>query len=368
MPPPKGEEKKGGIGMQKKREMKITRNNYETFFVDYLEGTLDENLVDNFLEFLQQNPDLKEELSLMDTAPIEPDATVFANKEKLYKEKYDAEETFNKAAIALIEGVISTSEKKEFDAYLLKHPEKQKEVKQFQQTKLQPDSSVVFAHKTKLYRRPLGKTIFMWSSRVAAVLVVALAIYALFNQTDFNIPDNRVAVIENQNGNESPAITETEEIQPIEKIKAIPAGQKNEVNPKAARTLRETVQENSNNEIIAEIRTPVEIPPRLNSKDAALQARQRPEVTLAAMTITLPENYQVVEEERFLADVVKEKTGLDNFSFNKIKLAGLNLISSISKDNFGYETNEEGKVTELSYDSRLLAFSIPTNNEAFVGE
>jgi hypothetical protein len=114
--------------MQKKREMKITRNNYETYFLDYLEGNLDENLVDGFLEFLQKNPDLKEELSMMDTASIEPDSAVFTNKEKLYKEKYDAEDLFNQAAIALIEGDISESEKAEFDAYLLKNPEKQKDV------------------------------------------------------------------------------------------------------------------------------------------------------------------------------------------------------------------------------------------------
>jgi hypothetical protein len=361
--------------MQKEREMKITRNNYETFFLDYLEGNLDVNLVDEFLEFLKENADLKEELSMMDTAPIEPDGAVFTNKEKLYKEKYDAEETFSRAAIALIEGDISTSEKEEFAAYLLKHPEKQKEVQRFQQTKLQPDNSVFFANKNKLYRRSLGRTIFMWSYSVAAVLIVALAIFALFNQTDFNIPENRVTVVESPEGSEvpvkkgnNPSGAEIDDIQPIDEIKAIPAGQKNEVKRKATPTLREPVQDNTDSENIAEIRTPVEIPSKLNSRDAALQARQQPEVTLAAMTITLPDNYQVVEEERFLADVVKEKTGLDNFSLNKIKLVGLNLISNISKDNFDYTTNEEGKVIELSYDSRLLAFSIPINNEAFVGE
>lgn len=361
--------------MQKKREMKITRDNYESYFLDYLEGNLDENLVDEFLEFLQQNPDLKEELSFMNTAPLEPDATFFNNKEKLYKEKFDSEKEFNRAAIALVEGDLSDTEKEEFDAYLLKHPEKQEEVQLFQQTKLQPDKTVVFAYKNKLYRRTPGRTIFMWSSRVAAVLVVALAIFALFNQTDFNIPEKRVAVVENPEGSEVPAKkgsnssgAEIDDIQPIEEIKAIPAGLKNEVKRKATPTLHEPVQDNTDYENIAEIRTPVEIPSKLNSRDAALQARQQPEVTLAAMTITLPDNYQVIEEERFLADVVKEKTGLDNFSLNKIKLVGLNLISSISKDNFDYKTNEEGKVTELNYDSRLLAFSIPINNEAFVGE
>jgi hypothetical protein len=187
--------------------MKITRDNYEPYFLDYLEGHLDENLIDGFLEFLKENPDLKKELSLLETIPLEPDNAVFMNKEKLYKAKYDSEKEFNRVAIALVEGDITESDKAEFDSYLLKYPEKQKEVQQFQQTKLQPDENVVFAHKNKLYRRSLGKTVFMWSSRVAAVLIVALAIYALFSQTDFNMLETQVAVVESPEGSEAPAKT-----------------------------------------------------------------------------------------------------------------------------------------------------------------
>ena len=345
--------------------MKITRDNYEAYFLDYLEGNLDENLVDDFLKFLQENPDLKEELSLMDFAPLEPINTFFSKKEKLYKEKYDDEKEFNLAAIALIEGDISKSEKAQFDAYLLNHPEKQKEVQQFQQTKLQPDETVVFAHKNKLYRRSLGKAIFLWSSRAAAVLVVALAIYFYIDQSGEDIINkSRLAVVENQEGGRTPATAEAEDIEPIIEIKAIPAGQENEVKPKAIPTLREPFQKNTGYENIAEIRTPIETPPKLYSRPAALHAAtKQPEVKLAAMTITLPDDYQVIEEERYLVDIVKEKTGLNHLSVNKVAKAGLKLVSNFTKDNFNFETNQEGEITELNYDSRLLAFSIPTKND-----
>ena len=46
--------------------MKITRDNYESFFIDYIEGNLPENMIDQFLDFLNQNPDLKEELHLFE--------------------------------------------------------------------------------------------------------------------------------------------------------------------------------------------------------------------------------------------------------------------------------------------------------------
>ena len=77
----------------------------------------------------------------------------------------------------------------------------------------------------------------------------------------------------------------------------------------------------------------------------------------------MPKFRHNISEERFIADVVKEKTGLDNLSLNKITKAGLNLVSSISKDKFNYETNKNGKITEVNFDTRLLAFSIPTKNE-----
>ena len=69
--------------------MKITRENYESFFIDYLDGFLDEKLIDDFIEFLQQNPDLKEELSLFENVSVDAENISFDKKDQLFKEKYD---------------------------------------------------------------------------------------------------------------------------------------------------------------------------------------------------------------------------------------------------------------------------------------
>ncbi len=71
---------------------------------------------------------------------------------------------------------------------------------------------------------------------------------------------------------------------------------------------------------------------------------------------------------RLLVDVVKEKTGIGKHTFNKITKAGLSLIANLSKEKFNYQTDKEGKVTEVYFDSRLLAFSIPTKTEVKTGE
>ena len=41
--------------------MKINRNNYEIFFVDYSDGKLSENQIENLMAFISLNPDLEEE-------------------------------------------------------------------------------------------------------------------------------------------------------------------------------------------------------------------------------------------------------------------------------------------------------------------
>jgi hypothetical protein len=44
--------------------MKISRQNYEQYFVDYLDGKLNDEQVGVLMSFLEFNPDLKEEFVL----------------------------------------------------------------------------------------------------------------------------------------------------------------------------------------------------------------------------------------------------------------------------------------------------------------
>ena len=352
--------------------MEINKNNYEAYFIDYLEGNLDERLVDDFIEFLQQNQDLKEELSLFETVSIEPENISFNKKENLYKEKYDSEKEFNQAAIASLEKDISEKEKVEFDNYILAHPEKKNDVSLFAKTKLLADESIVFNKKNRLYHYSIGRTVLFWSGRIAAILVLALAFYVLIDkQTNQVIQETQIAFVEDKTTKKE-ASPETKKI-PVETEKNIPEKTK-KITPKPAvkqqvpkkksnKSLRETTKGRMEHEDLAMIRVPIEVPSELTRLTVSLIVQQ-PDVFLAKMKIASPEIQQDIYEERLLADVVKEKTGLDKFKFNKITKAGLNLVANISKEKFTYETNGEGKVTEFNYDSRLLAFSIPARNES----
>ncbi len=352
--------------------MEINKNNYEAYFIDYLEGNLDELLVNDFIEFLQQNPGLKEELSLFETVSVEPENISFDKKKILYKEKLDLEKEFNKAAIANLEGDISASDKSEFEKYVSEHPEKKRDVALFGKAKLQSDETIVFSKKNKLYHYLLGRNILLWSGRVAAILIIAFAFFTLIDKpTNELVPENKVAKLEDKKVKKA-AIPKLKQI-PVETQKKDPVKiKKSTTKPaikKAApkqkqkqnRSLRENTRGRMTHGDVAMNRIPLEVPAKLNSITASLNIQQ-PAARMATMNITIPQNPVNYYEERLLAAVMMEKTGLDKFRFNKITKAGLSLVSNISNDKFKYETNEDGKVTKYNYDSRLLAFSISPKN------
>jgi hypothetical protein len=351
--------------------MEININNYEAYFIDYLEGNLDEILVNDFIEFLQQNPDLKEELSLFESIPVVTENISFNKKNTLYKEKLDAEAEFNKAAIANLEGDITPAEKLEFENYIIKHPDKKRDVTLFGKTKLQPEETIVFNKKKKLYQFSIGRKVLLWSGRVAAVLVLAFAFFTLFDKPASEIiPDNQVAIVEDKDIKKSinselknvPVDTKKKDVQKPKKITPNPVIKKAKPEAKPSKSLRENTQGRLRHEDVAMNRIPLEIPNELKRITASLNIQQP-----ASLLATMNRDGMIIKqdflEERLLADIVKEKTGIDKFQFNKITKAGLNLVSNISKDKFNYETNEDGKVTEYKYDSRLLAFSIPSKHE-----
>lgn len=349
--------------------MKINRNNYESFFIDYLEGNLDEKLVDDFIEFLTQNPDLKEELAMFSPVAVEPANLEFSKKELLYKEKFDLESEFAEAAIAHLEGDLSDNEKVAFESYIATHPTKKHDLRLFEKTRLIADQSVIFQKKNVLYKTTPLKAVLLWSGRVAAVLVLALLAYIFVGKNEkAPVENSTVAVLENskpkkelpveikktQENNSSQQKTKPDKTSPKATEKAV---KKPKSEPKQNESLRENSKGRISQDDLAMTGTETILFAQLSPVSATIKP-ELPETTLKTMYITIPQSEPF--EERLLVDVVKEKTGIEKISFNKITKAGLNLVTSLSNEKFSYQTDEAGKITEINYDSRLLAFTIPT--------
>src|SRR5665647_290913 len=131
--------------------MKITREDYEPFFLDYLEGNLKESQIDEFLDFLEQNPDLKEELHQFENVNLPKEQILFSEKKKLYKSASDQNSMLENKLVAYLEDDLKKEERLAFEAFLASHPELQKEYNLFTKTRLVPETEIRFPNKQKLY-------------------------------------------------------------------------------------------------------------------------------------------------------------------------------------------------------------------------
>lgn len=346
--------------------MKITRQNYESFFIDYLDGKLDERFVDEFIEFLHQNNDLKEELLLFDNIQLHPEKVVFKNKNSLLREHFDSKKEFEHSAVAYLEGDLTKEESEKFENYLKRKPEKQKDFNLYEKARLYPEP-ITFPNKNSLYKKPLIRTIFLWSARAAAVLLIAgLASVLIYNQQEkFNTTEE--VVVKNEKKTEfQPVLTKpgkkAEKNEPV-----ISPGFEKSTPLKVTTTSSKGSIENTNSgsekSMTEKTREPVEMIPYLNPLKAGLSAEPG-HLTLAAMApVKIDSEVPAIDEERLLADVLKEKLAEKNFSFTRLTHAGLNLASKLTKDKFTYSTNQKGEVTEYAFESRLLGFSIPAGKK-----
>lgn len=170
--------------------MLITRNNYEEFFLDYLDGNLKPELEREFHDFLASNPDLKEELTEMENegdVSIQPMHATFDHKESLKRNEkaLTGLQEIETTAIAYIENDLNPKEKIEFDKTVAQNPSVKKSFLMFQKTKLVADNSVVYKEKPALKRVliiGLTQRNFYKAISIAASFLLIFSLYFLIDQ------------------------------------------------------------------------------------------------------------------------------------------------------------------------------------------
>lgn len=341
----------------------ITRDNYESYFVDYLEGNLPENQIDQFLDFLNRNPDLKEELHLFEEVILPEENIVFQEKQQLHKSATDEIHRFENKAIAYLEHDLDDEERKLFETYLANHPQLKKEYDLFDKTRLIPDLSVQFAAKNKLYQKSAKTVVLNWVARAAAVVVLVWGISSLLqtpNKTE--MAQNKVETAETnfkENRQETQVKTEQapekliqEKEKPAQVDKLVKAKPENKHKQNKAKEIQTLPQEQPKDEPNLLVALPV--------IDAKLEREEELHLAVKQMNtiIQINETQRTMSVEEFLAMRAK-KIGKDGlFSAQRIARLGLNIASEISGDRIGYK-EKDGKITSVEFESKLMAFSIP---------
>jgi len=345
--------------------MKITRDNYEPFFLDYLEGNLDENKIDQFLDFLVQNPDLKEELHLLEHVHLPEEQIIFSEKMMLYKSAADEKVVTENKAIAYLEGDLDDDDRKSFETYLATHPELQKEYTVFTKTRLIPEAGIKYPDKLKLYKKSGLTVVMKWAVRAAAVVVLLWGINSLFQNENqptavksnqeiaalspkVNTPVKTIESAKKSQETENQEELKTENESKLVKTKSIrrqakrrPAEKVPTVLPSAERDLT----------VLAEI-TPITTKLDFEAEASLLAVSH----SVNTEKINDPRNIMTVEE--FLASRAKKAGNEGLLSAQRIMRLGLSVASELSGQRISYKV-KGGKVSSLDFESKLMAFSIP---------
>lgn len=156
-------------------------DNYESFYLDYLEGTLSAEERMAFEEFLAAHPELQvdEALIFLDDAPetMDPLEKALLKKEEI---QVVSPENLEYLAIGKMEQVLSAKEEALFDAYSAKHAEARELTAAYRETRLEA-SPVLYPNKEDLKE----KEVALVSWRLIIGVASAAALVLLFFQLGF---------------------------------------------------------------------------------------------------------------------------------------------------------------------------------------
>ena len=161
----------------------VNRNNYEEYFLLYIDKELSDVENKMVTDFIQKNPDLAQELNFLMEAKLPPDHTLlFDHKNELTRhETFIHAGNYTELSLLYIDKELNYNENHLVENYYRQHPELQPEMDGLQNTIL-PREHIIFADKKSLYKHA-GKVRYMaWKkfAVAAAVLLFILSAWWFF--------------------------------------------------------------------------------------------------------------------------------------------------------------------------------------------
>jgi len=167
--------------------MNINRYNYEEFFLLYIDNELSAAERRQVEAFVQKNPDLEEELMMLKQSQLKPDTSfVLEDKSSLFKSEKQSMinlENYETFFLLYVDGELSAPERRSVELFASQHPTQQQELEILLQTRITPETSVVFPNKENLYKRAGSERVVafkVWRIvAVAAMLILAVGVFWL---------------------------------------------------------------------------------------------------------------------------------------------------------------------------------------------
>lgn len=204
----------------------ITRDNYEAYFLMYIDEELTPAEKEAVEAFVVLHPDLGEELQLLSGTKLTPEVSTF-DKSALFAQSMK-ENLFDESLLLYIDNELPAAQKEKLEQQLQKDKDLAQQHQVLLQTKLDATETVVYPYKEELYQRTGKRILPYWLRIAAAVAIVAGAgTWAWLGNnnadTDTNI-NPTVATIKKAEPANNDTNTITPAIAPVQKaVEAVPA-------------------------------------------------------------------------------------------------------------------------------------------------
>ena len=198
----------------------ITRDNYQEFFLLYVDSELSAADARAVEEWVAANPDLREEWESLQVCRVDPDEKViFPGKEGLLRGEEPVRGeglTHGKTLLrgdmqvagtgssmeyllSYIDGELSPAERKEAEALIAARPADAAELERLLLTVSKPDTSVVFPDKSSLYRKEKDRrVILLWRAAAGAAAVILIATTLLIKKSDHAVTTGGDVALQNK--------------------------------------------------------------------------------------------------------------------------------------------------------------------------
>jgi len=364
--------------------MNINRNNYELYFIDYLEGNLSGDEEEILHRFLEKNADLAAELEGLEGMHLTPEPFEYQEKELLRKTyptpgELPSKERFDIFAIAYLEGDLNPEQKRDFEQFIRDYPSFAGELNQYRKTFIR-NHPVRYPFKKRLKQQ--GR-FTGWRYRILIpAAAAAITAMILVMRMDFTTPPNTMAVSEeprsenpvnteentpektsrsgtemNTNPQAIQVIRQEQKKVPQSAIKSMPAG---ELKKQVSKDQRE--QQSSGQEPVE--RLTAITPPPTNVPDLNVTYdRIQPLAFSPVKTKRTVRGVPAVLEQQ-VASLVETASEQDKLFWRiaGTSIRGINRIAGTDMDLMA-STNEDGEVSGFKFSSRILTIEAPLSRE-----
>jgi hypothetical protein len=156
----------------KDQHINITRDNYEEYFLLYIDDELsatEKKMVDNFVLV---NPDLSEEFDLLKGTKLDGDSILFGNKESLLSSRFEMD-AVDESLLLFLDNELDEKERSRVEFELQNNPNYYNGYQQLKSAKLDPlTENITCPFKNELYHSESNRR-FVWL-RIAAVAILLI--------------------------------------------------------------------------------------------------------------------------------------------------------------------------------------------------